>query len=76
MALPQVVVVLLLAAWGRPVHAVAVGLLLGLQLLMMDYFMASVRERALWYSGFGVPVFVAGMMVSAFAVRGLQVAAP
>ncbi len=76
MALPQMVVVLLLAAWGRPVHAVAVGLLLGLQLLMMDYFMASVRERALWYSGFGVPVFVAGMMVSAFAVRGLQVAAP
>jgi chlorophyll synthase len=72
MALPQMAVVLLLAAWGRPVHAVAVGLLLGLQLLLMDRFMASVRERALWYSGFGVPVFVAGMMVSAFAVRGLQ----
>jgi chlorophyll synthase len=27
--------------------------------------------KALWYSGFGVPLFVAGMMVSAFALRGL-----
>ncbi|MES2974258.1 MAG: chlorophyll synthase ChlG [Pseudomonadota bacterium] len=75
MALPQVAVVLLLVSWGRPVHAVAVGLLLGLQLLLMDHFMASVSKRALWYSGFGVPVFVAGMMVSAFALRGLVGAA-
>jgi chlorophyll/bacteriochlorophyll a synthase len=28
-------------------------------------------ERALHYSGFGVPLFVAGMMVSAFALRAL-----
>jgi chlorophyll synthase len=76
MALPQVVVVMLLAAWGKPVHAVAVGLLLGLQALLMDHFMASVKQRALWYSGFGVPVFVAGMMVSAFALRGLTGGAP
>jgi chlorophyll synthase len=27
--------------------------------------------KALWYSGFGVPLFVGGMMVSAFALRGL-----
>jgi chlorophyll synthase len=26
-------------------------------------------ERALLYSGFGVPLLVAGMMVSAFALR-------
>jgi chlorophyll synthase len=76
MAVAQVAVVLLLVAWGRPVHAIAVGLMLGLQLLMMDYFMGSVSKRALWYSGFGVPVFVAGMMVSAFALRGLAGAAP
>ena len=76
MALPQVAVVLLLAKWGRPVHAIAVGLLLGLQVLLMDYFMASVSKRALWYSGFGVPVFVAGLMVSAFALRGLAGATP
>ena len=71
MALPQMGVILLLAHWGQPVHAVSVGLLLGLQLLLMDYFMASVTQRALWYSGFGVPLFVAGMMTSAFALRGL-----
>ena len=71
MALPQVVVVLLLVNWGRPVHALIVGLLLGLQLLLMDYFVDSAKERALLYSGFGVPLFVAGMMVSAFALRSL-----
>ena len=31
-------------------------------------------ERALYYSGFGVPLFVAGMMVSAFALRSMGVA--
>jgi chlorophyll synthase len=49
----------------------AVTVLLGIQLLMMDYFLTRVVQRALWYSGFGVPFFVAGMMVSAFALRGL-----
>jgi chlorophyll synthase len=29
-----------------------------------------VMGRARWYSGVGVPLFVAGMMVSAFALRG------
>jgi hypothetical protein len=48
---------------------VAAGLLLGVQLVLMDHFLASVSKRALWYSGFGVPLFVAGMMVSAFALR-------
>lgn len=71
MAVPQVVVVLLLIHWGQPVHAVAVLLLIGLQVAMMDHFLDRATERAYWYSGFGVPVFVAGMMVSAFALRGL-----
>jgi chlorophyll synthase len=38
---------------------------------MMSRFLADVRARALWYSGFGVPLFVAGMMVSAFALRAV-----
>jgi chlorophyll synthase len=71
MAVPQLVVVLLLVHWGQPVHAVAVLLLIGLQVAMMDHFLDCAKERAYWYSGFGVPVFVAGMMVSAFALRGL-----
>ena len=69
MALPQLVVVMLLGYWGHPVQAIAVFLLLGLQLVLMDHFLASVRQRAILYSGFGVPLFVAGMMVSAFALR-------
>ena len=70
MALPQLAVILLLIHWGQPVHAIFIGLLLGLQLLLMDYFLGQVSQRALFYSGFGVPLFVAGMMISAFALRG------
>ena len=32
-------------------------------------------QRALYYSGFGVPLYVAGMMVSAFALRASGVGA-
>jgi chlorophyll synthase len=74
MGLSQGVVIVLLFAWGQPGHGLAVALLLGVQLLMMDFFLTRVTQRALWYSGFGVPFFVAGMMVSAFALRGLIVA--
>ncbi len=72
MSLAQLLVVLALVHWGRPVPALVVGLLLLLQLLMMDRFLDSPSERATWYSGFGVPLFVAGMMVSAFALRSLE----
>jgi chlorophyll synthase len=38
---------------------------------MMLAFIAAPCEKALWYSGFGVPLYVLGMMVTAFAIRGL-----
>ncbi len=69
MAVPQVAVIVLLLLWDQPVHAMGVAALLLVQLAMMRRFLAAVSERALWYSGFGVPLFVAGMMVSAFALR-------
>jgi len=69
MALPQAVVVCLLIDWGRPVHAAIVAVLLLGQVAMMARFLASPIERALWYSGFGVPLFVLGMLSSAFASR-------
>ena len=69
MLLPQFAVVGLLLHWGQPIHALAVGTLIGLQGLMMRRFLAQPSERALWYSGFGVPLFVLGMLVSAFALR-------
>ena len=71
MALPQVAVIALLFAWDRPGHALAVAVLLAVQGGMMLRFMARPVERALWYSGFGVPLYVSGMMVSAFALRSV-----
>ena len=71
MVVSQLVVVALLLYWGKPAHAAGIALLVVAQLVMMRRFLANAVERALWYSGFGVPLFVAGMMVSAFALRGL-----
>ena len=69
MAAPQFVVIALLLHWGAPWHALAVVALLIGQAVLMVWFIAKPVERALYYSGFGVPLFVAGMMVSAFALR-------
>ena len=71
MALPQVGVILLLLMWARPWQALTVTMLLCAQGAMMRWFVAAPIKRALPYSGFGVPLFVAGMMVSAFALRSL-----
>ncbi len=69
MVLPQVVVVGLLMHWGQVGHALAVlGLVLA-QLPLMGAFVRQPVAKALMLSGFGVPLFVAGMMVSAWAVR-------
>jgi chlorophyll synthase len=71
MALPQFVVAALLLAWGRPHYAGAVALMLGVQLLLMRRLLVNPRERAQWYQGGGVGLYVAGMLVTAFAIRGL-----
>ena len=69
MALPQLVVVALLLSWGQGPYALGVALLLLAQWLLMRRFLASPVERALWYSGFGVTLYVLGMLVAAFALR-------
>ena len=74
MAAPQAVVIVLLALWGTPWHAAAVAALLLAQAVLMAWFMRQPVQRALFYSGFGVPLFVAGMMVSAFALRSAAAA--
>ena len=71
MALPQVVVVLLLFAWDRPLNAAAVTVVLLIQVGMMVRFLGDPVGRALWLSAIGVSVYVTGMMISAFAVRSL-----
>ena len=71
MLLPQLGVIAMLASWNRPLHALAVLALLYGQTKLMKRFMASPVEKALQMSAFGVPLLVAGMMVAAFALRGL-----
>jgi len=72
MLAPQLVVVLLLVDWGAPLHALSIGALMLGQVFLMDWFLDLPVDRALYYSGFGVPLFVAGMMVSAFALRSIK----
>ena len=69
MVVPQVVVIALLAGWQRPYHALAIGGLLAVQLVMMARLIGAPAERDYWYNATGVPLYVAGMMVSAFALR-------
>ena len=71
MATPQVIVVILLAQWGAPISAFSVAALIAAQIVLMRRFLAAPIAQALFYSGFGVPLYVSGMMVSAFALRSL-----
>ena len=74
MAAPQAAVIVLLVLWDTPWHAAAVAALLLAQAVLMTWFTRQPVQRALFYSGFGVPLFVAGMMVSAFALRSAAAA--
>lgn len=69
MAVPQVAVVALLFAWGRPIHAAAIAALLAVQLVLMQKLLADPRGKAPWYNGTGTTLYVLGMLVTAFALR-------
>ena len=71
MLLPQVVVLALLTSWGATGSALVITGLVLVQLAQMAYFLRAPRERALFLSAVGVPFSVAGMMVTAVALRGL-----
>jgi chlorophyll synthase len=68
MALPQLAVVALLFAWGRPFHAIGVSFLLVVQLGLMVRLLESPEARAPWYNATGVTLYVLGMLVTAFAL--------
>lgn len=69
MAIPQLIVVVLLAVWERPLYALVVAGLVAAQILLMPRLLANPRERAPWYNATGVSLFVLGMLASAIAVR-------
>ncbi|KIC47823.1 chlorophyll synthase ChlG [Tateyamaria sp. ANG-S1] len=71
MAVPQALVIALLALWDRPAHAAGVAIVLLLQFWAMTIMFRDPKAKAPWYNGTGVLLYVSGMMVAAFALRGL-----
>jgi chlorophyll/bacteriochlorophyll a synthase len=71
MALPQMCVIALLIAWKQPFAAGAIGLMLAAQLLLMRRLLRDPLSRAPWYASTGVSLYVLGMLVAAFALRGV-----
>lgn len=71
MAMAQLLVVALLVIWGKPLHALAVLALLAAQGLAMRRLFRDPKKFAPWYNGTGVVFYVSGMMISAFALRGM-----
>lgn len=78
MALPQVVVICLLFAWGLPIHAmIVVALLIAQIFLMFKYLMDRVqlllkpREMAAYYNASGVTLYVLGMLTSSIGIGSI-----
>ncbi|MDT7950608.1 MAG: chlorophyll synthase ChlG [Acetobacteraceae bacterium] len=71
MALPQVVVIAVLLRWGAPFQACGVVALLAAQLILMPRFLRAPRAQAIWYNATGTTLYVVGMLLAAFALRGL-----
>jgi chlorophyll synthase len=69
--LPQLAVVVYLADLDALVPAALVMGLTLAQWPLMKRFIDQPRERALMLSAFGVPLYVSGMMVSAWALRSM-----
>jgi chlorophyll synthase len=68
MGAPQLVVVALLASWGHPFHAAAVGLSLAVQCGLMRRLLGDPKKFAPWYNATGTSLYVLGMLVSGFAI--------
>ncbi|MBH9536750.1 chlorophyll synthase ChlG [Novosphingopyxis sp. YJ-S2-01] len=69
MLVPQLIVAALLFAEAMPVRGGAILLLALGQLALMRRLVRDPVRFAPWYNGTGVVLYVAGMMVAAFAVR-------
>ncbi|MEM7027457.1 MAG: chlorophyll synthase ChlG [Pseudomonadota bacterium] len=73
MAIPQVIIIALLYQWQLDIYAIAVASLLMIQIILMIRFLNRPKELAPWYNTTGITLYVSGMMVSAFAIRGLLI---
>lgn len=70
MALPQVIVIALLFDWNMAISAIAVTLLLMMQLVFMRRLLADPRQYAPWYNATGVSSYVFGMLAAALGLGG------
>jgi chlorophyll/bacteriochlorophyll a synthase len=64
-------VIAMLLVWGKPWHALAVTALLLAQIAAMRVLLRDPKAKAPWYNGTGIVLYVSGMMVAAFALRGM-----
>jgi chlorophyll synthase len=71
MAVPQAIVVLLLARWGLNWAAAAVAISLVVQAGLMLRLLRDPARLTPWYNATGVTLYVFGMLVSAFGLRAL-----
>ena len=65
------IAIALLVLFGKPLHAGGVALVLVAQIAAMRVLFRDPKGKAPWYNGTGVVLYVTGMMISAFALRGL-----
>lgn len=70
MAVPQIVVVALLLVWNTPLHALGVAVVLLGQLAAMRVLLRDPEGKTPWYQGVGILLYISGMMIAAFALRG------
>jgi chlorophyll synthase len=70
MIVPQCLVMVLLSDWGYTTALLGVSVSVGLQLLAMRKLLRDPLGLAPWYNGTGVTLYVLGMMLCAFALRG------
>jgi chlorophyll/bacteriochlorophyll a synthase len=70
MAVPQIVVVGLLARWGHGVSAMVVAALLTGQLGLMTRLLRDPRRFAPWYNASGTTLYVLGMLAAALGLGG------
>ena len=71
MAIPQFIVILLMFHWDKPWFGFFITASLLAQIAAMQVLMQNPKERAPWYNATGVSLYVSGMMIAAFGLRGL-----
>jgi len=72
MTIPQLAVIALLFYWGREWFGLTIVISLIAQLYAMRVMLRDPKAKAPWYNATGVSLYVLGMMVTAFAIRGMS----